>query len=74
MEITVFSRPDCNPCAKVKTWLNNKNVEFNEVDVTEDVDGLNTIKSLGYSSVPVILSGDDHWSGIDLEKMKGLIK
>ena len=74
MESTVFSRPDCNPCAKVKTWLNNKNVNYREVDVSKDVQGLNTLKDLGYTSVPVILAGNGHWSGINLDKMKELTR
>ena len=74
MEITVFSRPNCNPCAKVKTWLNTKNVRFREVDVTQDLEGFQMLKTLGYSSVPVISTGSEHWSGIDLTKMKGLVK
>lgn len=73
MNITVFSQPGCTPCARVKAWLNSKNVDFTERNVQEDADALDTILDLGYSGVPVIMAGDKHWSGIDLAKMKELV-
>ena len=35
-EIKVYSTPTCPWCKKVKEYLNSKNVEFTEVDVSKD--------------------------------------
>lgn len=72
MSVTVFSRPGCVPCTRVKSWFDTKGIEYEERNVYEDEEALNTITNLGYSGVPVILAGDQHWSGINLEKMKEL--
>lgn len=36
MELIVISQHGCNPCRMVKNYLNSENVEYTEVNVTED--------------------------------------
>lgn len=71
--LIVYSQPNCNPCKQVKSWLSGKGIEYKEVDVTQDVDAFNRLKSLGYQITPVIETPTDHWSGVNLQKMKELV-
>jgi glutaredoxin-like protein NrdH len=71
--ITVYSQPNCVPCKKVKTWLDNKEIAYVEKDVTADVAAYNEVKSMGYSTMPVVQTETRTWSGIDLAKMKSLL-
>ena len=41
-------------------------------DLTEDVNALDHIKSLGFQQAPVVFAGDDAWSGFRPDKIKAL--
>lgn len=62
-DITVYSRPNCQPCVATKRKLDQLGAAYAVVDVTEDADALAYIKSLGYLQAPVVVAGDDHWTG-----------
>ena len=68
--ITVYSKPNCQPCTAVKRWLTNAGVEFQELDAMEHVELLG---SMGYRGAPVVVAGDMHFQGFDpnmLAKLK----
>jgi glutaredoxin-like protein NrdH len=73
--ITFYSRPDCQPCKRIKAWWDRKGVPFNEVNVEESPADLVAIKALGYERVPVtvVSNGDPetdiHWGGLHLDNM-----
>lgn len=68
----VLSQPGCRPCAGVKSWLTNNGIDFVEKDVTQDTEALDTMIALGYKGTPVIIAGDQHWQGVDMDKMASL--
>ena len=67
--ITVYTKPNCQPCKATKRWLDNRGIEYSSVDVTTSPADLEAIKALGYEGVPVtVVSNDDpetdlHWHG-----------
>jgi glutaredoxin-like protein NrdH len=67
--VTVYTQPGCYQCKATGRYLKDNNIPFRFVDVTEDEGAYNHIKDLGYSSVPVVASGFDHWSGYDPFKL-----
>jgi glutaredoxin-like protein NrdH len=73
--ITLYSRPDCQPCKRIKAWWQRKGVEFTEINVEESPDDLAAIKALGYERVPVTIvsTGDPemdlHWGGLHVDNM-----
>jgi glutaredoxin-like protein NrdH len=52
--------------------LTRNHIDFNEVDMSEDAIALEMVKSLGYTSAPVVIAGEDHWSGFRMDKIQGL--
>lgn len=53
--ITVYSAPGCPWCKRVKDFLNQHNVTFRDVNVTEDKQALNELlEKTGRMTVPVI--------------------
>jgi glutaredoxin-like protein NrdH len=52
--------------------LERNHIDFNEVDMSQDAIALEMVKSLGYTSAPVVIAGDDHWSGFRLDKIQNL--
>lgn len=43
--------------------LTKAKIDFEERNVADDPEALDLAKSLGYSSSPVVIAGDEHWSG-----------
>ncbi|MDO4665537.1 MAG: glutaredoxin-like protein NrdH [Actinomycetaceae bacterium] len=73
MTVTVFSKPMCVQCDATKRALKRKGVPFSEVDLTKDADALEQVKSLGYVQAPVVMAGQDHWSGYRPDKIKAVV-
>lgn len=53
-KITVYSKPGCSECRKLKLWLDAKSIEYSEVDVTQDKDSLDKIISANRLRLPVL--------------------
>lgn len=50
--LTVYSKPSCPFCVRAKNYLQSKNIQFNEIDVTQDKESLAFIKARGHRTVP----------------------
>lgn len=70
--MTVYSHPKCVQCEQTKKVLAGLGVEFDEVDVSEDMEALAFVKGLGYLSAPVVVAGSEHWSGFRPDRLKAL--
>ena len=69
MTITLYTKPNCQPCRMTKRKL--AGTEYTEVDVTEDPAALAYVKdTLGYTGAPVVYvstpDGDTHWYGLNV--------
>lgn len=67
--ITVYSRPNCQPCKATKRQLDRLGADYTVIDVTEDEAALDFIRGLGYSQAPVVVAGDHHWAGFSPDKL-----
>lgn len=74
--VHVYSRPGCMPCKRTKQLLDKAGVGYVEHDVQASPDAAETVRALGYSSVPVVTvtlpDGIDHWSGYRPEQITAL--
>lgn len=60
-KITVYSKPNCWQCMYAKQYLDDKGIEYEEINVFQDEEALNHIKTLGYQTMPVIsINGEYH--------------
>lgn len=55
--IRVFWQPGCTSCLRVKEFLASQGVEFESIDVHNDVDGMAQLNELGARSVPIVALG-----------------
>jgi glutaredoxin-like protein NrdH len=54
--------------------LEKRGLEHLKVDVTENPEAAEYVKSLGYTQAPVVVVGDNHhWSGFRPDKINGLM-
>lgn len=64
--LIVLSQPGCGACMMVKNYLQHTEVEFETIDIRQDVDA---VEKYNISSTPVtILETED---GIEIERFNG---
>jgi glutaredoxin-like protein NrdH len=71
--VTVYTKPNCVQCTMTKKHLDKLGIEHQTVDVTTDPEAHAFVTGLGYTSAPVVVAGDSHWSGYRPDRLKGLI-
>ncbi len=69
--IEVYSTPNCPFCVSAKTLLKSKNLSYQEIDVSDDIDSLQKmIKLSGLRTVPQIFINNQSIGGYEeLSKM-----
>ena len=56
-------------CGKVKEYLSQKHVQFEDRDVTKDPDELYDLQKLGLMTTPVTVVGQNVIVGFDISKL-----
>lgn len=74
MTVTVYSKPACVQCNATVRALDKKGIEYNVIDMSQDMDALERVRALGYMQAPVVMTGADHWSGFRPDKIAELGK
>ncbi|GAA1046464.1 MULTISPECIES: glutaredoxin-like protein NrdH [Rothia] len=72
MSVTVYTKPACVQCNMTYRALDKNGIDYTTVDVTEDAAALARIKELGYMQAPVVIAGDEHWSGFQPDRINAL--
>lgn len=70
--IIVYSKPACVQCTATTREMDRKGINYNVIDLTKDETAFNTVKDMGYMQAPVVVAGDDHWSGFRPDKISAL--
>lgn len=70
--ITVYTKPACVQCNATHKALDKQGIEYNLVDITEVPEARDYVMSLGYLQAPVVVAGEDHWSGFRPDRIKAL--
>jgi glutaredoxin-like protein NrdH len=71
--IIVYSTPACVQCTATARELDKKGIEYQYIDLTKDESAMTTVTDLGYKQAPVVVAGDDHWSGFRPDKIGALV-
>lgn len=72
MTITVYSKPRCINCTATYRALDSRGIKYEVVDYTQDEAVFATVAALGYLEAPVVVAGDQHWSGYKEDKIDAL--
>jgi glutaredoxin-like protein NrdH len=70
---TVYSKPACVQCDATKKTMDKLQIDYEIVDISEDSDAREYVLALGYLQAPVVVAGDDHWSGFRPDRIKALV-
>lgn len=70
--ITVYTKPACVQCNATYKALDKNNIPYEIVDITQDSEARDAVVGMGYSSAPIVVAGDEHWSGYRPDRIKAL--
>jgi glutaredoxin-like YruB-family protein len=73
-EVKVYSTPTCPYCIRLKEYLKQKNINFQNIDVTSDKTSLGEmVKLTGQMGVPVAVIDGNVVMGFDRAKIDSLL-
>jgi len=70
--VTVYTKPACVQCNATYKALDRQAVAYAVVDITTNPEARDYVMALGYLQAPVVVGGDDHWSGFRPDRIKAL--
>lgn len=70
-KVTLYTQPQCPPCEIVKRFFKANNIQFNEINIKEDLSSQEyMIKTLeSYSTPTVLINDQDVVRGYNLEAL-----
>ena len=72
MTVTVYTKPACVQCNATYQALDKNGLDYTDVDITTNDQARDYVMGLGYLQAPVVVAGDDHWSGFRPDRIKAL--
>ncbi len=72
MSITVYTKPACVQCSATFKALDKQGIGYEKVDITLDNEARDYVMALGYLQAPVVVAGNDHWSGFRPDRIRAL--
>jgi glutaredoxin-like protein NrdH len=70
--VTVYTKPACVQCDATYKALDKRGIEYSRVDISADRQARLYVMSLGHLQAPVVVAGDDHWSGFRPDRIREL--
>lgn len=70
--ITVYTKPACVQCNATYRALGKAGIAYEVVDITTDNDARDYVMGLGHLQAPVVVAGEQNWSGFRPERIKAL--
>lgn len=70
--IIVYDKDNCGECRKTEDLMDELGLEYETKNMSHDKEALKKVKAMGHRKAPVVVNGDDSWSGHNPEKIKAL--
>lgn len=73
-QVRVFSTPTCPYCVTLKEFLKGNNIDFDDFDVSQDLDAQKEmVQATGQMGVPVVQIDEEWIVGFDRAKISQLL-
>jgi len=72
MRIIIYTKNNCIQCNATKNALDKKGLDYQLINLDSEPAHIAMLKSLGYQQVPVVMAGQEHWSGFRPDKISAL--
>ncbi|CEP78979.1 MAG: glutaredoxin domain-containing protein [Defluviitoga tunisiensis] len=74
VKVIIYTTPTCPWCRKAKAYLNEKGVNFKEIDVSKDQKAAEElVRKTHQMGVPVIQIGNEYVIGFDKKRIDKLL-
>lgn len=76
MNVTVYTKPDCQPCKATKRLMNKEGIPYTEEEVNDA--NREIIRALGHMSAPIIVIKNNEgqivssWAGFRPDEIKAI--
>lgn len=70
--IVVYTKPACVQCNATYKALDKAGLDYVVVDLSQDDEAREYVMALGYLQAPVVVAGNEHWSGFRPDRVKRL--
>lgn len=71
--VTVYTKPACVQCSATYKALDKQGISYEVVDISTTPEARDFVMALGYLQAPVVVAGDDHWSGFRPDRILSLL-
>jgi glutaredoxin len=61
-------------CGQAKEYLSQRNVEFEDRDITQNTTALEELQKLGYMTTPILVIGSSVIVGFDVAKIDAALR
>ena len=72
MEIQIYSKPACVQCTATYRAMDKHGIDYKVIDITAEEDAQQQVEALGYRQLPVVVAGEEHWSGFRPDRIQAL--
>ncbi len=73
-KVVVYTSDTCPHCTSAKNFLKEKGVEFEEKNVSSDMEARNELMEMGFMGVPIILVDGETVEGFNKGKLEKLLE
>lgn len=73
MTVTLYAKPNCAQCDATCRSLEKHHLVYEKVDVTTNDAAREQLLTMGYLSAPVVVAGEQHWSGFRPDRIGALV-
>lgn len=71
--VTIYSKNNCVQCKMTKRFLDTNHVEYREINLDEQPEYIDHVKSLGFNAAPIVQTPTEAFSGFQPGKLKKII-
>jgi glutaredoxin len=71
--ITLYSTAGCAHCKRLRQWLQQRGVRFQEFDIQRNQRAFKAFSQLGARGVPVLMIGERRIDGFDPKRLDKLL-
>lgn len=72
MPIIVYSKADCVQCDATYRALQQQGLSYHIIDLDHEPQARAQIEAWGYRQVPVVVAGEQRWSGFQPDRIRAL--
>jgi len=72
MRIIIYTKNNCVQCTATKNAMDRQGLAYELINLDSQPDAIDSLKSLGYRQVPVVMADNDHWSGFRPDRIATL--